>query len=168
MADLGSAARGSAAEPGRSRLFAVAVLIIVLSVIGFVLAFLFQWPSDFVLGDEPDARVTLGDLVQGTVTSIPLAPFVVLVVATLLVRSRRWWGTLAAVLLALLGGVFTVGGLGEIASDNANVPKAVLVVAGATYVFLGLTLFVCGIVDLVGRWRSRRVRTASSTGGTVV
>lgn len=168
MSDAGSVPRGSAAQPGRSGPFAVALLIISLSVIGFALALVFQWPSDFVLGDEPDARVTLGDLVQGTVTSIPLAPFVVLVVCTLLVRSRRWWGALAAVVLTLLGGVFTVGGLGEIASDNANVPKAVLVVAGATYVLLGLTLFVSGIVDLVGRWRSRRVRTVSSSGGMVV
>lgn len=168
MSDFGRVPRASAAEPGRSHPFAVGLLIISLSLIGFVLALIFQWPSDFVLGDEPDARVTLGDLVQGTVTSFPLAPFVVLVVATLLVRSRRWWGTLAPVVLTLFGGVFAVGGLGEIASDNANVTKAVLVGAGATYVLLGLTLFVSGIVDLVGRLRSRSSRTASRTGGMVV
>lgn len=152
MTDTRAASR--ATGQGR-RTFAVALVLISLSLVGFLLALVFQWPSDFVLGDQPDSKVTLGDFVQGTVTSIPLAPFAVLVAATLLVRSRRWWGTLANVVLALLGAVFVVGGLGEITSDNAHVPKAVLVVAGATYVLLGLSLVVAGALDLISRWQSR-------------
>jgi len=137
------------------RVFVVALVLISMSLVGFLLALIFQWPSDFVLGDKPDSKVTLADFVPGTVTSIPLAPFAVLVVVTLLVRSRRWWGTLANVVLTLLGAVFVVGGLGEVTSDNPHVPKAVLVVAGATYVLLGLSLIFTGALDLVGRWRSR-------------
>jgi hypothetical protein len=148
--------RAANPEAGQGRrVFAVGLLIISLSLLGFVLALIFQWPSDFVLGDEPDAEVTLGDFVPGTVTSIPLAPFAVLVVATALVRGRRWWGVIANVVLTLIGGVFVVGGLGEITSDNPEVPKAVLVVAGATYVSLGLTLVATGALDLVSRWRAR-------------
>src|SRR4028119_2510524 len=33
--------------------------------------------------------------------------------ATLLACSRRWWGTLAVVVLCLLGALFVFGGLGE-------------------------------------------------------
>lgn len=139
----------------RGRVFAVALAVISLSAIGFVLALIFQWPSDFVLGGEPDSEVTLEDVISGTVTSIPLAPFVVLVVSTLLVRTRRWWGTVATVVLTLLGGLFVVGGLGEITSENANVPKAVLVIAGVLYVLLGLTLLISGALALLAQWRGR-------------
>ena len=155
MQDTGAVPAGKEAGPAGSRVFAIALVLISLSLVGFLLALVFQWPSDFVLGDKPDSKVTLGDFVPGTVTSIPLAPFGVLVVSTLLVRSRRWWGLLANVVLTLLGCIFVVGGLGEITSDNADVPKAVLVVAGATYVLLGVALVVSGTLDLLGRWRDR-------------
>lgn len=147
-------ARVIQARSGR-RVFPVAATVVVLSLVGFVLALVFQWPSDFVLGEKPDSKVTLADFVPGTVTSIPAAPFAVLVLATLLVRSPRWWGTLANVVLPLLGSVFIVGGLGEITSESADVPRTVLVVAGATYVLLGSALIVTGVLDLVGRWRDR-------------
>ncbi len=161
----GTSAVGRGAGQGR-RVFTVGLLLISLSLVGFLLALIFQWPSDFVLGDKPDAKVTLGDFVQGTVTSIPLVPFTVLVVATVLVRSRRWWGTVANVVLTLIGGVFVVGGLGEITSDNAHVPKAVLVGAGATYVLLGLLLVLTGAVDLLGRWRERSVHSGATPAGS--
>ena len=88
-------------RPTTRRLFSVAVLINVLSVVGFILAYVFQWPSEFVIGEVTEHNVTLADIATGTVTSIPLAPWIVLVVATLLARSRRWWGTLAVVVLCL-------------------------------------------------------------------
>ena len=153
MRDEGPVHGGRKAGRERDRVFAVALLLIMLSVIGFVLALIFQWPSDFVHGDEPDSKVTMADLVDGTVTSIPLAPLLALTVCALLVRSRQWWGTAAAVVLTLLGGLFVVGGLGEVTSENANVPKAVLVTAGALYGLLGLTLLVSGMLALLSRWR---------------
>lgn len=145
---------GGVADRRRNRVFAVALVLISMSVVGFMLALIFQWPSDFVLGDEPDANVTLEDVVTGTVTSIPLEPFLLLVVCALLVRSRRWWGTAATVVLTLLGGLFIVGGLGEVTSENANVPQVVLVAAGAVYALLGLTLLVSGVLALVARRRT--------------
>lgn len=151
--------RGSARE--RRRVFAVAVGVISLSVIGFILALIFQWPSDFVLGDAPDSKVTLRDAINGTVTSIPLVPFLVLVTCTFLVRSARWWGTAATVVLTLLGALFVVGGLGEVTSENGNVPRAVLVGAGVVYALLGLTLLGCGVLSLVAQRRAAgRLRRA--------
>ena len=136
--------------------FAAALTLVSVSLVGFLLALIFQWPSDFVLGAEADSRVTPGeDLVAGTVTSIPLVPWLVLVVSALLVRSQRWWGTVAAVVLTLPGGLVIVGGLGEVTSQNAHVPKAVLVVAGATYALLGLALLISGALALFSRVRRR-------------
>jgi len=144
-------------QPTTRRLFSVAVLINVLSVVGFVLAYVFQWPSEFVIGEVTEHNVTLADIVTGTVTSIPLAPWIVLVVFTLLARSRRWWGTLAVVGLCLLGVVFMIGGYGELSTPpTPYVPRAVLVMAGVVYCVLGLSLLVTGVIDLIDRVRSRR------------
>ena len=144
-------------RPTTRRLFSVAVLINVLSVVGFILAYVFQWPSEFVIGEVAEHNVTLADIATGTVTSIPLAPWIVLVVVTLLARSQRWWGTLAVVVLCLLGVVFMIGGYGELSTPpTAYVPRAVLVMAGVVYCVLGLSLLVAGVLDLVDRVRTRR------------
>jgi drug/metabolite transporter (DMT)-like permease len=144
-------------RPTTRRLFSVAVLINVLSVIGFILAYVFQWPSEFVIGEVTEHNVTLADIATGTVTSIPLAPWIVLVVVTLLARSRRWWGTLAVVVLCLLGVVFMIGGYGELSTPpTPHVPRAVLVIAGVVYCVLGLSLLVAGVIDLIDRVRPRR------------
>ncbi len=128
-----------------------------LSVVGFILAYIFQWPSEFVIGEVTEHNVTLADIATGTVTSIPLAPWIVLVVVTLLARSRRWWGTLAVVVLCLLGVVFMIGGYGELSTPpTPYVPRAVLVMAGVVYCVLGLSLLVTGVIDLIDRVRPRR------------
>lgn len=139
------------------RLFSVCVLICFASAIGFILAVIFQWPSEFVLSEVTEHNVTLADIMSGTVTSIPLVPWAALVVFALLARSRRWWGTLAVVVLCLLGGIFIIGGLGE-ASTLATpyVSRAVLVSAGVIYVLLGLSLILFGIADLIDRYRMWR------------
>lgn len=156
MSDNGS-------DRAQRQVFTVAVVLIASSVIGFLLALVFQWPSEFVLGEEPDSEVALEDLVTGTVTSIPLLPLLVLVAAALLVRSRRWWGAVATLVLTLLGGVFVIGGLGEITTEKAEVPRAVLVVAGAFYVVLGAALVLSGLNALVQRARGRRERPDASS-----
>lgn len=146
-------------RPTTRRLVSLGVLIIVLSLVGFVLALVFQWPAQFTLDEAADSTVTLGDFVQGTVTSIPLPPWIVLVAATTLARSRRWWGTVGVILLAVLGPVFVLGGIGEAAAETTpDVPRAVLVVAGTVYVLLGASLFVLAVMELVDRVRTRPAR----------
>jgi uncharacterized membrane protein HdeD (DUF308 family) len=91
------------------------------------------------------------------VTSIPLAPWIALVVFALLARSRRWWGTLAVVVLCLLGVLFIIGGLGEVFTPpTPYVPRAVLIAAGVVYVLLGVALVVSGVADLTDRVRASR------------
>ena len=135
----------------------MALLICVVSVVGFVLAYVFQWPSEFVAGEITEHYVTLADISSGTVTSIPLAPWIALVVFALLARSRRWWGTLAVVVLCLLGMLFIIGGLGEVFTPpTLYVPRAVLIAAGVMYVVLGVALLVSGVADLTDRVRASR------------
>ncbi len=136
----------------------VAVLINVVSVVGFILAYIFQWPSEFMVGEVTEHNVTLADIGSGTVTSIPLPPWIALVVFALLARSRRWWGTPAVVVLCLLGVVFMIGGYGEVSTPpTPYVPRAVLVTAGVVYGVLGLSLLVAGVIDLIDRVRTRRL-----------
>ncbi len=102
--------------------------------------------------------ITAGELVaNGTVTSLPLFPWIALTVFALLARSRRWWGTIAVVVLCLLGALFIFGGLGEaFAPFTPYVPRAVLVAAGVVYGGLGLALVLSGLADLFDRVRARR------------
>ena len=144
-------------RPSTRRLFLVCVPICITSAIGFVLAVIFQWPSEFVLGEVTEHNVTLADIMSGTVTSVPLVPWGTLVVFALLARSRRWWGTLAVVVLCLLGGIFIIGGLGEAFTPaTPYVSRAVLVSAGVIYVLLGLSLMLFGTADLIDRFRTWR------------
>ncbi len=138
------------------RLFSVSVLIFTVSVMGLVLAIIFQWPTQFDGSGNPN--VTAGEVVTGgTATSIPLVPWITLVVFAFLARSRRWWGTLAVAILCFLGVIFIIGGLGEaFAPPTPYVPRAVLVAAGVVYVLLGSTLLLSGIAELIDRARVKR------------
>lgn len=144
-------------RPTTRRLFSVAVLIFITSVVGLVLALIFQWPAQLG-GGSGNPNVTAGELVaNGTVTSLPLGPWIALTVFALLARSRRWWGSIAVVVLCLLGALFIFGGLGEaFAPTTPYVPRAVLVAAGVVYGGLGLALLLSSIADLIDRVRARR------------
>ena len=137
-------------------LFLIAVLIFISSVIGLVLALIFQWPTQ--LGGSGNPNITVGELVaKGTVTSLPLLPWIALTVFALLARSRRWWGTVAVAVLCLLGALFIFGGLGEaFAPSTPYVPRAALVASGVVYGGLGLALVLSAIADLMDRIRRRR------------
>jgi hypothetical protein len=144
-------------RPTTRRLFSVAVLIFISSVVGLVLALIFRWPAQLG-GGSGSPNITAGELVaNGTVTSLPLFPWIALTVFALLARSRRWWGTIAVVFLCLLGALFTFGGLGEaFAPSTPYVPRVVLVAAGVVYGGLGLALVLSGIADLIYRARAWR------------
>lgn len=143
-------------RPTGQRLFSVAVLICAVSVLGLILAVVLQWPTQFDGSGNPN--VTAGEVVTGgTVTSLPLFPWIALAVFALPVRSRRWWGSLAMLVLCFLGALFVLGGLGEaFAPSTPYVPRAVLVTAGVVYVLLGLSLLLSGIADLIDRARAGR------------
>jgi hypothetical protein len=149
-------------RPTTRRLFSVCVLLFVASVVGLVLALIFQWPAQLTRtpegGDLGNLTVTAGESVaNGTVTSLPLFPWIALTVFALLARSHRWWGTIAVIVLCLLGALFVFGGLGEaFAPSTPYVPRAVLVAAGVVYGGLGLALVLSGIADLIDRVRAKR------------
>jgi hypothetical protein len=144
-------------RPTTQRLFSVCVLLFIVSVVGLVLALIFQWPAQLG-GGSGNPNIMAEELIaNGTVTSLPLGPWIALVVFALLARSRRWWGTLAVLVLYFLGALFVLGGLGEaFAPPTPYVPRAVLVVAGGVYVLLGLSLLLLGVADLVDRARAAR------------
>jgi hypothetical protein len=142
-------------RPTTRRLVSVAALILIVSIVGFILAVIFDWPGLASFGGPPSANVTLSDIVQGTLTSIPLPPMIALAVFAVLARSRRWWGTLAVVALCLLGALFFFAALAEV-QPNPYVPRVVLVGAVVAYSILGLLLVLSGVIDLIDRARQRR------------
>jgi hypothetical protein len=141
-------------EAGNTKLVSICVLIFIASVVGLVLALIFQWPAQLG-GGSGNPNITAGELVSnGTVTSLLLYPWIALTVFASLARSRRWWGTIAVVMLCLLGSLFIFGGLGE--AFAPYVPRAVLIAAGVVYGGFGLALVASGIADLIDRVRARR------------
>lgn len=90
----------------------MAFVIYFASLVGAVLAVGFAWPTQFGGSGEPN--ISTGEFIsKGTATSIPIVPWLALGGFALLVRSPRWWGTLAAVGLCLLAVVFFIGSMGE-------------------------------------------------------
>ena len=142
-------------RPTTRRLVSVSVLLLVVSIVGFILAVIFDWPGLFTLGEPGDQNVTLADIGGGTANSIPLHPMIALAVFAILARGRRWWGTVAVVVLCLLGVVIMIGALGEV-QPNPHVPLGALVASVVTYGVLGLALLLSGIADLLDRVRARR------------
>ena len=143
-------------RPTTQRLFSVAVLIFAVSVVGLILAVIFQWPTQ--LDGSGNPNVTAEEAVaSGTVASLPLFPWIVLAVFALLARSRRWWKTLAVLMLCFLWALFVLGGLGEaFAPSTSYVPRVVLVAAGVVYVLLDLSLLLSSIAVLIDRARAVR------------
>ena len=144
-------------RPTTQRLVSVAALILIVSIVGFILAVIFDWPGLARFGGPPSPNVTLSDIMSGKLTSIPLPPMIALAVFAILARSRRWWGTLAVVALCLLGVLFFAA-LAEV-QPNPYVPLAVLVGAVVAYGILGLLLVLSGVIDLIDRIRQRRRAT---------
>lgn len=144
-------------RPSLRRLLLVSLAISTVSTLGFLLALAFQWPSHFVLGPVEDSVVDGRDLVVGTVASIPLTPWLVLVAVSVLAASRRWWGTVGVVALALMGLVFVQGGWGEaFGPANPDVPYAVRAGWGLVWAVLGVALSTAAGLELVDRVRARR------------
>ncbi|HSH78838.1 MAG TPA: hypothetical protein VLA19_09945 [Herpetosiphonaceae bacterium] len=137
------------------RLVSVAVLILAVSLVGAVLAYIWGWQTQ--LGSD-NPNITIGELAaRGSVTSIPLAPLIALAIFALLARSRRWWGALAVVGRCLLAVVFFAASLAEVeALFIPSYPRAVLLTSVTVYILLALALLLSGILDLVDRVQTRR------------
>ena len=150
-------------SPTTQRLFNTAVLLFLVSVVGLVLALIFDWPAQLGGGDGSQHLTFRDAVLLGSVTSLPPIPWILLALFALLLRSRRWWGTAAVVGLVLLGALFIFGGLGEAFAPESSteiVPRSILVIGGGVYVAFGLALIWFGIADLRNRLRSGRVAMA--------
>ncbi len=144
-------------RPTTQRVFFVCVLIFITSTVGAALGLIFEWPAQLDRGSGKPNITAEEVVVNGTLTSLPVGPWLALTVFALLARSRHWWGTVSVGALCLLGVMFFFGGLGEaLAPPTPFVPRAVLIVAGVVYGGLGLALVVSGIADLRDRMQARR------------
>ncbi len=143
-------------RPTTRRLVGVAAFIFTVSLVGAALALIFEWPTQF--DGSGRATITVREFVlQGTATSIPVVPWLLLGLFAVLARSRRWWGTLAVVDLCLLAVLSFIGSMGEaFAEDTPHVPRAVLTTTGVLGGLLAVLLLLAGMADLVDRRRVKR------------
>lgn len=150
-------------RPTTQRVIVVCVLLFIASSVGAVLSLVFEWPAQLGGGSGEPTISADEFILNGTVLSLPVGPWIALTVCALLARSRRWWGTAAAVVLCLLGVMFIFSGLGEAnAPATRIVPRAVLLAAGVVYGGLGMALVVAGIAELPDRWQERRLSTPAT------
>lgn len=119
------------------RLSVVALAVFAYFVVSAVVSIAAGWPSQFEGPGDP-SNVASEFVARGTATAPPLLPFLLLGAAGLLVRRRGWVGMTAAGVLLVIGGLFIIGGLGEIfAPEPVTTPRSVLVVGGVVAITAG-------------------------------
>ena len=146
----------------------VGVVLVLVSVAGFLVALALQWPRPVAAGAPLRTSVTWGDVVDGTAISVPLVPFLLLLGATALARSQRERGPAGAVVvLGLMGILFLSAGIAAFSTANPFVPGAALTAAGIAYALLGLSLAVCAALAMRERLiAALPVSPAGPTGST--
>ncbi len=126
-----------------ARLSGFAVVVVLANALATVLAVAANWPSQFggVVGSDAGREW----LSRGTAISAPLAPVACFVLVAVLVRSRSWVGWLGIGLAFLTAVLVLVGGMGElVAEPTADVPRAVLIAAGAYWGVIAAVFLVLG------------------------
>ena len=138
----------------------VAILILVLSVIGAVLAISEGLPAEFGGRGDPD-NVAGEFLTRGTAMSPPLVPMIVLAALLAISLSRAWWGTLALIGMGIVGVLFAVGGLGEPNNPaGSDLPQWVHLTIKVLGVGLSVLLVVLVLAEIVLRLKLGRPRDA--------
>ncbi len=133
-----------------------AVILLALSVIGSAVAVVLDLPAQFVSG-TPDNEVGTNAVWEGTALSAPVLPLVVLLVGVWLTTRAGWQAVLGAVLLALVGAVMTIGGVGEWSKGLpfSGADTVVFVLFNVVGLGLSITLVGTAVASLVRRGGER-------------
>ena len=129
-----------------------AAILLALSVIGSAVAVVLNLPAQFVSG-TPDNEVGTSALWEGTALSAPVLPLVVLLVGVWLTTRAGWQAGLGALLLALVGAVMTIGGVGEWSKGLpfSGADTVVFVLFNVVGLCLSITLVGAAVAGLVRR-----------------
>lgn len=131
--------------------------IIAFNLIGFVIAVLGEYPSEFDCDSCAADRVLDDAVTKGSLLAAPLTVLVVLAIVALLAwRGGRWLGAVAAGAGLLIGVVFMIGIWGEpLDPEKSDPPLALLIVWRALATALAVALVSVSGLDLYG-WLFRR------------
>lgn len=129
-----------------------ALAVLVLSVIGFAVAVALDLPAQFVSG-TPDDEVGIKAVWEGTALSAPVLPLVVLLLGLWLTTRAGWQMIVGTVLLAVVGAVMTIGGVGEYSKGLPfeGADTAVFLIFNIVGLALSVTLVVTALASLVQR-----------------
>lgn len=123
-----------------------------LSVVLAIVSIWARWPHQFA--GQGDRQRMIEDFVSSGTALAPPLPFLVLfVLASLVIRRRDRWATVACVVLIVLSLLMIVASLGEaLAPPTPDVPRAVLLFSGGWGAVVGGLLVLLCIQSLyVGR-----------------
>lgn len=124
-------------------------------IITTLVAIIARWPHQFGGAGNPN-NVALESLTSGTALSAPMTIIVPTILFALVIGSRRWWGTLAAIGLVLIGGITLIGGLGEaFAPATPDVPRAVLIACGVMGSVVSPALLITAVCEVRTRLPGR-------------
>jgi hypothetical protein len=129
------------------RLLLVSGALLVYWVAMFVLAVTQDWPAEFGAGEE-DRPETIPEWIwRGSLVHAPLPPLVAQLVFTGLVQKRaRRWRMIGGFSLAVVGALYTIGGLGEpLRPELSDPPRVPYLALRAVGVALSLALTGFGI-----------------------
>lgn len=137
-----------------------APIVVALSFIGALVSIVARWPHQF--GGHGNRNHMLSDFISsGTALAPPFAFLVVFGVASLVVRRRDIWGTVACVVILALSVLMVVGSMGEaLAGSTPDVPRAVQWFSGIWGTTAGVTLAALSFGSLRERRQSKIEDTA--------
>jgi hypothetical protein len=126
-------------------LFPFGVALFAYFVVGSLVAWIAEWPSQFGGNPDPDQSY-ISYLFGGSAISAPLPPAIALLIGVFLARREDRWRGVGLVLVGIVAVLFVIGVFGELFAEHPFVPTAVIVGFGIVNLLAALTLLY-----LVGR-----------------
>jgi hypothetical protein len=136
-----------------------------IQVIGAVLSVAYGLPGEVTFDAPGKPDEVLSDILhgKGAALVVPIQVLIALIVCMFLARSRRWWGPLAVVGICALSVLFAFAMYLEPVTGRVfppsvfELPVAVMV---ALFIAVPLLMLSLGMLDLIGRVRTRKQTTA--------
>jgi hypothetical protein len=145
------------AEPTARRLTLVSGVLLLYWVAMFALAVSLDWPAEFGAGAEDRPETLLEWIWRGSLVHAPLPPVVAQLVFTgLALKRAARWRMIAGLGLAVVGSLYTIGGLGEpLRPELSDPPLALYLGLRVVGLALSVALVALGLAAALAARRSR-------------
>lgn len=131
----------------------IGLVIVGLTVIGAIIAIVFDIPSSFVIGEAQSGELGMEVIWQGSAISAPFPPIIAIAIGIFLALRTGKARTAGLVLLTLAGAMMLLGVVGEFSGDTLfdGFRQGLFVVFNALYGTLAVALFVSSLLAIFRR-----------------